>query len=94
MENLCSQGYTQQVKYLAVKNPGLLRAGIWEEEGSHEGSLFTSVYATIEEGGSRSFLKPKDRPKTPLFIAASFDCGYMWQEAESMMALVLLSALV
>jgi len=33
----------------------------WEEECSHEGSLFTSIYAAIEKGGSRNFLSPKGR---------------------------------
>ncbi len=61
MENLCSQGYTQQGNYLAVKNPDLLRAGIWEEDSLEEVSLFTSVYAADEEGGSEKFSSPKTK---------------------------------
>ena len=47
------------------KNPSLLRAGIWEEEGSHEVSLFTSVYAASEKDGSRNLYPEmaKERPK-------------------------------
>jgi hypothetical protein len=43
----------------------LLRAGIWEEEGSHEVSLFTSVYAASEKDGSRNLYPEmaKERPK-------------------------------
>ena len=80
MENLCSQGYTRQTKYLEVKNPGLLRAGIWEEEGSHEDSLFTSVYATEIHDGSRNFLNPQ-RLNAALFNQSLYSylctgCGF------------------
>jgi hypothetical protein len=53
------------------KDLGLLKARDWEEEDSHEGSLFTSVYATNEEAGSRNFRDPKAQspPKQKLRVS-------------------------
>jgi hypothetical protein len=54
-----------------TKNLGLLKAGTWEEEDSHEGSLSTSIYAAIEKAGSRNFRDPKAQspPKQKLRVS-------------------------
>ena len=58
----------------------LLKARDWEEEDSHEGSLFTSVYATEIHDGSRNFLNPQ-RLNAALFNQSPYSylctgCGF------------------
>ena len=59
------------------KNPGLLSAGIWEEEGPHEEvALFTSLYAGDEEAGSKTEKDPPEAlPEAPGAILPALPPG-------------------
>ena len=75
---LMGQGkHSRHVNRRVKKNPGLLRTGIWEEEGPHEEvTLFTSLYAGDEEAGSKTEKNPPEAlPEAPGAILPALPPG-------------------